>query len=56
MVTLLMGGATFLIGCVPSYENWFHGSFSVNNIKNASGSRSRWRIPGAAYAEHHGQS
>jgi MFS family permease len=33
MVTLLlMGGTTFLIGCIPSYETWIHGAFiSINS-------------------------
>jgi MFS family permease len=55
MVTLLlMGGATFLIGCVPSYETIGFMAPVLVLIKNASRSRSRWRIYGAAtyVAEH----
>jgi MFS family permease len=45
MVTLLlMGGATFLIGCVPSYETIGFMAPVLVLIKNASRSRSRWRI------------
>jgi MFS family permease len=32
MVTLLlMGGATFLIGCIPSYETGFMAPISINS-------------------------
>jgi MFS family permease len=38
MVTLLlMGGATFLIGCIPSYETIGFMAPVLVNFKNASG-------------------